>query len=113
MRIYSELRKKTNIEGDINVYLKECNENENLIRDINKECLAKNELLGFILHFPVADGYAYYQITKVNTSKVYVNVCEGIGDDYREMLIGDKGWIDKKKANGLFEMAKFYTKYGN
>ena len=56
----------------------------------DKEAQEKNTLLHRYFHLPVADGRAYYQVTRVTTKTATVKRCEGIClDEYADNMLGD------------------------
>lgn len=51
---------------------------------LSQDALAKKNdvLVGRILAHPYADGYAYYQVVKVNRGRATIKSCLEIGDDW-------------------------------
>jgi hypothetical protein len=60
------------------------------LQNCDKEAQEKNTLLHRYFHVPVADGMAYYQVTKVTARTATVKRCEGIClDEYADGMLGD------------------------
>lgn len=56
----------------------------------DKEAQEKNTLLHRYFQVPVADGMAYYQVTRVTSRTATVKRCEGIcPDEYADGMLGD------------------------
>ena len=69
---------------------------------IDKEAKDKNELLHRFFQLPVADGVAYYQITKVTKNLCKVTRCEGIClDEYADNILGDGDSISRTTVEKL------------
>lgn len=68
-------------------------EDENIahMEKINDDCRRAGSLQYRCFHVQVADGYAYYQIMEVMDSKVRVRHIEGIGENYKDEVLGDGG----------------------
>ena len=66
------------------------------LKDIDNKAYLEGKLLWRVLQEGYADGYAYYQITKVNKKTVRVEVCTGIGDDWVLPYWGEKATIPKE-----------------
>lgn len=65
--------------------------NFDVLNGIDKEQRDKGELLWRYFRRNVADGYAYYQITKVTKLSANVEVCRGIClDEWTDDLLGEK-----------------------
>lgn len=112
MRIYNNECIKTNF-NNIDKYLSDCDKNYKLLCEIKNEALDRNELLGSIISFPVADGFAYYQVLKIKDNNAFVVVCKNLGDDYEEILIGKEGWIKLQFVKNQLELNNFFRKRGN
>ena len=72
---------------------------------------ARGELLWRYMSEPVADGHAYYQIIKVGKTKVRIELCTGLGDDWSVRYWGHSAGIDRnyaedsvKRRDGLAEL---------
>lgn len=81
-----------------------------------KDTAAKEKgiLLGRYIQEQYADGYAFYEIIKVNKKSVRIQVLTGLGDDWMIPMWGQKTSIPMKYAvdsvarrDGL---AKFFSK---
>lgn len=57
-------------------------ENQKQLDQIDSEAKANGELLWRYIQEPCADGYAVYQIVKVNKKTVRIRNCTGLGDDW-------------------------------
>lgn len=63
------------------------------------------KLLYRYFKMPVADGYAYYQITKITKKTATISICDGISlDNYRYIYFGDETTIPIKEARKFVEM---------
>lgn len=69
--------------------------------------------LGRIIREPYADGYAFYQVTAVKTSKVKIDSCFGISDNWIIPYWGTSAWIRRKYAEGIIKrmdaLAKIFS----
>ena len=72
--------------------------NRDLLQKIDQDAKAKGELLWRYIQEQVADGYAIYQIVKVNKKSVRIVHCEGMGDDYFVSYWGGEATIDMDYA---------------
>ena len=65
------------------------------LQDIDKAQEAKGENLLYRYFFrPVADGRAWYQVTKVTKKTATVTWCDGIClDDYQDGMLGDEATL--------------------
>ena len=77
--------------SNIDVTIANSNKNLEHLQSIDKAQEAKGESLLFrYFSRPVADGLAWYQVTKVTTKTVTVKWCDGISlDDYCDGMLGD------------------------
>jgi hypothetical protein len=68
---------------------------ENIKKMNEKDANAKNQniLLGRFLRESAADGYAFYEIIRVNKKTVRVRVIKNIGDDYRVPQWGNEATV--------------------
>lgn len=68
-------------------------EDENIaqMEKINVECRAAGSLQFRCFQLQVADGYAYYQVMEVGSRTVKVRHIPGIGDNYKDEMLGDGG----------------------
>jgi hypothetical protein len=73
-------------------------DNMEQLMEIDRESKEAGTLLYRYIQEPYADSYAYYQITKVGTRKVTIEVVTEIGDDWSIPYWGDKTSIDKQYA---------------
>jgi hypothetical protein len=74
------------------------NRNFDLLQEIDNEAKAANSMVGRILSFGYADGYAHYQIVRENKNTVRVQCLDGLGDDWVLPTIGACGTISKQIA---------------
>jgi len=65
----------------------------NLIEEIEKVAKRNNTILGRLIRFPFADGYAIYVITKVNKKTVRVAWID-YGDGWMDRRLGRGGLLD-------------------
>ena len=77
--------------SNIDVTIANSNKNLEHLQSIDKAQEAKGESLLFrYFSRPVADGLAWYQVTKVTAKTVTVKWCDGIClDDYYDGMLGD------------------------
>jgi hypothetical protein len=80
---------------------KTMDENQKLLDEIDKKAKEDGGLLWRYIQEPVADGYAVYQITRVNKNSVRIVHCTGLGDDYFVNYWGEEATIDLDYANML------------
>ncbi len=68
-------------------------EDENIahMEKINDECRKAGSLKFRCFQLQVADGYAYYQVMEVGSRTVKVRHISGIGDNYKDDILGDGG----------------------
>ena len=78
--------------------------NQTLLDQIDSEAKAKGELLWRYIQEPFADGYAVYQIVKVNKKTVRIRVCGGLGDDWIIPYWGEEATIEIEHARWRVEM---------
>lgn len=64
----------------------------------DKEAQRIGDLEGRYLRFPIADGYAYYEIVKENKKSVRIEVIKNIGDDWVIPQLGEKVTIQMAPA---------------
>lgn len=57
----------------------------------DKMAKAEGRLVGRYLKESIADGYAFYRITKVGKRTATLVHVKGLGDDYRIPMLGDGG----------------------
>ena len=68
--------------------------------------LPKGFVKGKIIKTQVADGYAYYEITKVSKNTVYLKWRKDLScDGYKDYILGDGIKIDKDRIEGLVYFA--------
>lgn len=58
-------------------------ENNQKLVDIDRQAKSEDTILHRYVSEQIADGYAYYQIIRVNKKSVRVRVCTGLGDDWQ------------------------------
>lgn len=76
-------------------------ENEARLSRIDREAIDAGVLAGRVIYYPVADGYALYQVIRTNKKTARIRQCVGIGDDYRVLLWGDEATIPLSQAEWL------------
>ena len=96
--------------------VKQWEENYKKMEEVDFEARREGQLIGRYLREQIADGYAYYQITKENKNTVVIEHVTGIGDDYSVPYWGSKASIKKAfaiqnvecrdKFNALFSKKK-------
>lgn len=65
------------------------------LEEIDLEAKKSGNILFRYIKEPVADGLAFYQITKSKNKKVFVQRCEGVClDEYEHSYFGAGRWID-------------------
>lgn len=67
---------------------KACDENYKHMAAINAAAKQAGQTLYRTFSIQVADGYAYYQVTKVGKSSMTVKALSGMGDDYQDHALG-------------------------
>jgi hypothetical protein len=102
------MKYKQKYNTDINSDWSEAIRNSDLnfaeLKRINDEHLVNNNssLLYRYFALPVADGRAYYQVTRVKTKKCVVTRCKGIClDEYADNVLGDECELSLAKTNEL------------
>ena len=94
-------------QNNLNDHMADCarKEDENLayMDMINKDCQRAGTLKYRCFHLQVADGYAYYQIMKVNKDTVMVRHIEGLGDNYMDDILGQGGTFPLPPIKRLIE----------
>lgn len=75
-------------------------ENQALLDKIDQEAKDKSQLLWRYIQESYADGYAVYQIIKVNKNSVRIRCCSGLGDDWMIPYWGEVTTIDMEYAMG-------------
>lgn len=73
------------------------------LQDIDKAQEAKGEPLLFrYFHRPVADGRAWYQVTKVTPRTATVTLCDGIClDNYCDGMLGEENTLPRNMVEQL------------
>jgi len=82
------------------------NSNKNLehLKDIDKFAKKNKQLLFRYFYLNVADGRAFYQITKVTKTKAIVTLCDGIClDNYADRVLGEESTIPLTQAQEFVE----------
>lgn len=77
------------------------NSNKNLehLKDIDSFAKKNKQLLFRYFYLNVADGRAFYQITKITKTKATVTLCDGIClDNYADTVLGEESIISFEKA---------------
>ena len=78
--------------------------NYEVLKGIDREQRNRGELLWRYFRRNVADGYAYYQITKVRERTAVVEVCRGIClDEWTDNMLGEKCVLPIKIVNDLIQ----------
>jgi hypothetical protein len=103
---------------DIKTVIKNSGLNFNHLVELDREAVQNNSLVGRYFHRPVADGRAFYQVTKVSRNKAYVQLCDGIClDNYCDSILGGGGWFSLsiiqdqiRRMDGLRELHSFKKK---
>jgi len=79
----------TNFSGDWNLAIANSDKNFDHLKSIDDTQKAAGQLLHRYFHVSVADGRAFYQVTKVTKTTATVTLCEGIDlDGYSDYVIG-------------------------
>jgi hypothetical protein len=69
------------------------------LRRIDKEAQDNGTLLHRYFSTPVADGRAYYQVTKLNKTSCVLTRCPGIcPDEYEDNILGEQSTMPLKKV---------------
>jgi len=76
--------------------LRTMDENTNKLVQMDKEAKTNGKLVGRYIEHPIADGLAYYLITKETKTKVHIESVGGLGDDWTIPAWGDKCTVPKK-----------------
>lgn len=84
-------------------------ENQRIMIERDKAAKANGELKGRYVREPIADGYAYYEITKVTKTKVKIKLVTGIGDDYRVNYWGNEATIERAYAESNIKDRDFWA----
>lgn len=74
-----------------------CKANEDHATAIDAAARASGKDLYRIIWTHVADGLAAYQIIGVRGNKVNLKHLTGFGDDYRDLVLMDGGWIERSR----------------
>lgn len=72
--------------------------NWKLLQSIDAAAAARGELLWRYIKYPVADGYAFYQIIRVTKTRARIRVCTGLGDDWHVLAWGREASIPLQQA---------------
>jgi len=68
---------------------------------INKVAKDAGQILYRTFSIQVADGYAHYQVTKVEKNNMMVRVLRGMGDDYQDRILGAGGSFPNRIIENL------------
>jgi uncharacterized protein YqiB (DUF1249 family) len=99
---YKPIKKLEIVNQDVKEILRVSETNFEALKKIDEEAKKKGEILWRYIKLSVADGYAFYQITKVTKTSCTVEICTDIClDGYMDPLLGDKSTIPLKKAYEL------------
>jgi hypothetical protein len=102
--------------SDIDQTIKNSNANLAHLKSIDKAQNEKGEnLLYRYFNRQVADGYAWYQVTKVTQKTATVKWCDGIClDDYQDMMLGDEATLSRvmveKLVSSRIAMDKLFSR---
>lgn len=85
------------------------------LKEIDEKAKARGELLWRFFSVSVADGKAFYQVTKVNKTTARVEWCDGIcPDNYYDQVIGGGSTLPLSKVkqwiSGRDYMDKLFSK---
>ena len=72
--------------------------NRNKLRELDQKAKKDGKLLGRMVRFQYADGYAVYQISEVQKNKVRLLHVTGLGDDWNYPGVADGDFYDRKLA---------------
>ena len=99
-------QKPTDDFSNIDLLISNAEENLKHLKAIDDIQAAKGrKLLYRYFKIPVADGHAYYQITKVTKTTATVTLCEGISiDNYQYISFGKEHIIPIKVAQQYIEL---------
>ena len=105
----------TNDYSNIDKLIENSQKNHEHLKEIDKKQKAKGTILFRHFTVPVADGYSYYQITKVGKKTATVELCGGIClDEYQDMILGESATISLDIAKSQIErMDALYKLFGN
>ena len=89
--------------SNIDQIIKNSETNLNHLKSIDRAQAEKGEqLLYRYFSRPVADGLAWYQVTKVTPRTATVTLCTGIClDDYQDMLLGEENTVPRNAIENL------------
>lgn len=90
-------------------FLDRMNENEKQLNDRDEAAKAKGDLKGRYIREGYADGYAIYEIIRVNKKSVRIRVVTGIGDDWRIPYWGDETTIPLEYALQNIKQRDFWS----
>ena len=95
-------RHPTDIQADWQIAIDNSKLNFEHLKHIDRLVKAEGGLLHRSFNTPVADGRAYYQITRIKKKTAVVKICPGIClDEYRDNILGDECEIPLSKAKQL------------
>ena len=80
---------------------KACDENYKHMAAINAAAKQAGQTLYRTFSIQVADGYAHYQVTKVEKNNMMVRVLRGMGDDYQDRILGAGGSFPNRIIENL------------
>lgn len=106
--LFNEIYVKENQCKD---FLERLEKNEALVKQIEEIQRQRGELLYRFLHFPVADGYAAYQIVKTNQKTVRLEWCPAAtGDSYQDIILGEASSFPLLKAKQMLDNKDHFAK---
>jgi|ERR1035437_47995 hypothetical protein len=94
---------KNNNRLEVKDMLMDCDNNWKLLQEQDEDCRVKGEIVGRYIAHQIADGNAIYLITKENKRTVKIEVCEGLGDDWKIPAWGMGVSINKDLAIEFLE----------
>lgn len=99
-------RYPTDVKTDWALAIENSKKNFEHLQHIDRLVKAEGELFHRSFNTPVADGRAYYQITRVKKKTVIVKLCPGIClDEYQDNILGEECEIPLSKARQLVAQA--------
>ena len=88
--------------------------NQEQLDSIDREAKENGQLLHRYIQEPFADGFAVYQIIRVNKKTVRIRHCSGLGDDWMIPYWGEEATIDYHyAAEGVAHRDRIATFFAN
>jgi hypothetical protein len=114
MKKIETIMKKMAAMGSADDLIKQWDDALAKIQTQDKAAATAGKLIGRYITEPFADGHAYYQIVGETRTKVRIQVCTGIGDDWTIPYWGESAMIEKRYALQSIEsretMEKFFAR---